>query len=145
LGTPPNHLDTLNKRPLSPDVFDIDGKNVHYKLPWAALSSITNRGTGVAMSVGAFVAAAIALRGDLPGTVAAVSSTNAILLFPFKFAVSYTIVYHWLGGMRHFLWDHTKIGNMAEKGSVLELPAVDMSSKILFIGAGVISFAMACM
>jgi succinate dehydrogenase (ubiquinone) cytochrome b560 subunit len=44
-------------------------------------------------------------------TVSAIAATNAFLLFPFKFAVSYTILYHWLGGLRHIVWDHHKIGN----------------------------------
>lgn len=42
----------IKKRPLSPDVFDIDNKTPHYKFPWGAITSITNRATGVALSVG---------------------------------------------------------------------------------------------
>lgn len=42
----------INKRPLSPDVFELDNKGMHYKMPWGAISSIMNRGTGVALSVG---------------------------------------------------------------------------------------------
>ncbi len=64
---------------------------------------------------GAFGAAWIALRGDLPGTVSSLASYNFLLLFPFKFAVSYTILYHWLGGLRHFVWDHHKIGNQVRR------------------------------
>lgn len=45
-------LQSLKKRPLSPDVIDLDGKHPHYVFPWGALSSITNRVTGVALSVG---------------------------------------------------------------------------------------------
>lgn len=52
LGTPKNHLDLIQKRPLSPDVLEIDGKTAHYKFPWGALSSITNRATGCALTVG---------------------------------------------------------------------------------------------
>ncbi|GLC52399.1 hypothetical protein PLESTB_000624900 [Pleodorina starrii] len=52
LGTPKNHLDLIKKRPLSPDVLEIDNKSLHYKFPLGALSSIANRVTGVAMSVG---------------------------------------------------------------------------------------------
>jgi succinate dehydrogenase (ubiquinone) cytochrome b560 subunit len=42
----------IKNRPLSPDVLEIDNKSLHYKFPLGALSSIANRVTGVAMSVG---------------------------------------------------------------------------------------------
>lgn len=48
----PMRLQFLKTRPLSPDVIGLDGKSRHYNFPWAALSSITNRVTGVALSVG---------------------------------------------------------------------------------------------
>lgn len=50
--TPSLPCQLINKRPLSPDVFELDNKGVHYKMPWGAISSIMNRGTGVALSVG---------------------------------------------------------------------------------------------
>lgn len=145
LGTPKDHLDLIKKRPLAPDVLEIDNKHLHYKFPWGALSSITNRVTGVALSVGTFGAAWIALRGDLPGTVSYLASYNFLILFPFKFAIAYTILYHWLGGLRHFVWDHHKIGAQADKTSLLELPTVEKSSQALFIGAAALSFIAACM
>lgn len=40
------------KRPVSPHVFEIDGRQPHYKFPIGAISSITNRATGVMLSVG---------------------------------------------------------------------------------------------
>lgn len=42
----------MKKRPLSPDVFEIDMKGPHYKMPYGALSSIANRVTGVTLTVG---------------------------------------------------------------------------------------------
>eukprot|EP00967_Tisochrysis_lutea_P081956 scaffold113400_cov22-Tisochrysis_lutea.AAC.3 len=45
-------LQRIHHRPLSPDVLEIDGKHMHYKFPWGPLSSIANRVTGVALSVG---------------------------------------------------------------------------------------------
>lgn len=45
-------LQRTHERPLSPDVLEIDNKSQHYKFPLGALSSITNRVTGVALSVG---------------------------------------------------------------------------------------------
>ncbi len=47
-------LQLIKKRPLSPDVVEIDGKSAHYKFPVTAISSIANRATGVALSVGAY-------------------------------------------------------------------------------------------
>jgi succinate dehydrogenase (ubiquinone) cytochrome b560 subunit len=41
----------LARRPISPDVLDIDGK-AHYKFPIVALSSITNRVTGCVRCLG---------------------------------------------------------------------------------------------
>lgn len=68
-------------------------------------------------TVGTFGAAWVALRGDISSTVQTLASTNALVLFPFKFAVSYTILYHWLGALRHFAWDHHKIGNQVSAGA----------------------------
>lgn len=42
----------IKKRPLSPDVLEIDNKTPHYKFPLGALSSIMNRVTGAVLSVG---------------------------------------------------------------------------------------------
>jgi hypothetical protein len=43
----------INKRPLSPDVFELGSvTQPHYKMPWGALSSIANRATGAALSAG---------------------------------------------------------------------------------------------
>ena len=97
------------------------------------------------LSAGFMGGSYIALTGNLPGLVSSVAATSPILLFPLKFAVAYTLLYHYLGGVRHIVWDHSKLGPMADKKSMLELPAVEMSSKILFVGAGVLSFVAACM
>jgi hypothetical protein len=42
----------INKRPLSPDVFELGSLQPHYKMPWGAMSSIANRATGATLSVG---------------------------------------------------------------------------------------------
>lgn len=47
------YLQLINKRPLSPDVFELNSMQPHYKMPWGALSSIMNRATGAALSAGA--------------------------------------------------------------------------------------------
>jgi hypothetical protein len=46
-------LQLVAKRPLSPHVFEIDSKQFHYKMPLGAVSSVTNRVTGVMLSIGA--------------------------------------------------------------------------------------------
>lgn len=46
-------LQLVHKRPLSPDVVDINGKSAHYKFQPNAISSIVNRITGVTLSFGA--------------------------------------------------------------------------------------------
>lgn len=68
LGTPANHAEVcitsasrhkvhpapqlVRKRPLSPDVFEIDGKSTHYHFQSNAISSIANRITGTILSFG---------------------------------------------------------------------------------------------
>jgi succinate dehydrogenase (ubiquinone) cytochrome b560 subunit len=73
----------------------------------------------------------IALTGDLPGALAAFRADHAVLAVPVKFVVAYPLVYHWLGGVRHFVWDLHKIGNNADKTSLLEKDKVEQSSKVL--------------
>jgi len=53
----------------------------------------------------------IALTGDLPATVEAIKSTSPLILYPFKAAVAFPLVYHYLGGVRHVFWDKAKYGN----------------------------------
>ncbi|GBF94483.1 succinate dehydrogenase subunit b560 [Raphidocelis subcapitata] len=131
LGTPANHDELVKKRPLAPDVFEIDMKGPHYKFPFGAISSVMNRVTGVALSAGFTAAGYVALTGDLPGALAAFRADHAVLAVPVKFVVAYPLIYHWLGGVRHFVWDLHKIGNNADKTSLLEKDKVEQSSKVL--------------
>jgi succinate dehydrogenase (ubiquinone) cytochrome b560 subunit len=143
LGTPKNHLDLVAKRPVSPHVFEIDGKQFHYKMPYGAISSITNRATGVMLSVGAGAAAYIALSGDLVAAINAFKSNYPLLVFPAKFAVSFPLVYHYLAGVRHLYWDHYHYGNMTDKASPLELEKVTSSSKALLYSGAALSAVLA--
>lgn len=131
LGTPSNHDELVKKRPLSPDVFEIDMKGPHYKFPFGAISSVLNRATGVALSAGFALAGYVALTGDLPGALAAFRADHPLLAVPVKFAVAYPLAYHYLGGVRHFVWDLHRIGNNADKTSLLEKDKVEQSSKVL--------------
>merc|ERR1739847_103889 len=104
LGTPENHLELIKKRPISPDVFSIDQVGMHYKMPVAALSSITNRVTGVAMTGGMLGLATVSLGGDALGAIDAAKA-----------------------GVRHLVWDTYHIGNQTEK-SLLDKEQVEKSS-----------------
>ncbi len=135
LGTPKNHLALAARRPLSPHVFEIDGKAFHYKMPWGATSSILNRATGTALSAGAAAAAWLALAGDVGAAVDALRAAHPLLLYPAKFAVAFPLAYHYAAGVRHLYWDHYSYGNQADKSTPLEVKAVERSSRAV-LGAG---------
>ena len=113
LGTPTNHRELLNKRPLSPDVLDVDGKSAHYKFPIVALSSITNRITGCVLSGAVGVGGAIACVGGpdaVPETVELFKTQFPLLVFPAKAMLSFPFVYHGVAGLRHLIWDMSVFG-----------------------------------
>jgi succinate dehydrogenase (ubiquinone) cytochrome b560 subunit len=113
LGTPTNHRELLNKRPLSPDVLDVDGKSAHYKFPIVALSSITNRITGCVLSGAVGVGGVIACVGGpeaVPETVELFKTQFPLLVFPAKAMLSFPFVYHGVAGLRHLIWDMSVFG-----------------------------------
>lgn len=55
--------------------------------------------------------------GDLPSLLAALKA-SPFLLFPAKFAIAYPLTYHYLGGVRHIVWDHHSIGNQVRGAAV---------------------------
>ena len=211
----------LEKRPVSPHVFNMDSPTFHYAMPVNAISSILNRATGVMLSVGACSAAATALCqaarpsccfqlachpcdrqgsagsmaqaamlctagwvssarwsmsrltqvhascrvllsdrvllragvtgigwaalvGDLPTAVAALAA-SPWLLYPTKAAVAGPMVYHYLGGARHLVWDQMKMGRQSAKTSPLEYPAVVKSSWGLIYGSAAGTLALAAL
>ena len=142
LGTPKNHLDLVKKRPLSPDVLTLDGKGMHYKMPPAAISSIANRVTGVAMT-GAMVALAGAgLTGDTVALIESFKALGPAAVVPAKVGVTFPILYHLLGGVRHLVWDSSKVGNQVTP-SMLDRAAVEQSSYALFGVSGLGSILVA--
>ncbi|CAD7698242.1 unnamed protein product [Ostreobium quekettii] len=144
LGTPDQHLTLTGKRPLSPDVFELEGWNPHYKFPNGALSSITNRGTGVVLSAGCIGAGLVALTGDVPATVDVIKS-SWLLCFPAKVGVAFPLLFHYLGGLRHLYWDVAKHGDQVEKKGPLEVKAVDQSSIALFAGSAAVAVILAAL
>ncbi|CAM9213652.1 unnamed protein product [Hapterophycus canaliculatus] len=85
-------------RPVSPHV-------TIYAFPPAALSSIANRVTGVALVVGLYGISGASLVGcDAPALMSALGSSGAGPAV--KLAVSFPLVYHYLGAVRHTVWDY---------------------------------------
>jgi succinate dehydrogenase (ubiquinone) cytochrome b560 subunit len=121
-------------RPVSPHV-------TIYSFPITALTSITNRATGVALSVGAFGVASLEL---INGSGAAMtlmqdisSNSGMIVTSGAKFTVAFPIVYHYLGGVRHLAWD-----NFPE---MLNNVDVGKASYALVGGSVVLSAGLACL
>jgi succinate dehydrogenase (ubiquinone) cytochrome b560 subunit len=89
-------------RPVSPHV-------TIYAFPVGAISSITNRVTGCALSFGAFGLAGLDLvagSGTSLELMQMIGSQGFLVAAPAKFAVSFPIVYHYFGAIRHFAWDY---------------------------------------
>ena len=113
-------------RPVSPHV-------QVYAFPITAISSITNRVTGVALSVGVTGIGCITLLGgDAPMLMSTIGSSVVGPLA--KIVVSFPLVYHYLGGVRHYLWDNDP--------EMLGNEAVTKSSYYLFGATGAITLML---
>lgn len=118
-------------RPLSP-ALEI------YAFPTVAISSITNRITGVVLTFGVSGIAALSIVGvDVVSMMTALG--NSAIGPVFKFSVAFPLIYHYLGGLRHVYWD--------KKPDTINNESVEQLSKILFgtaavtsLGASVYSF-----
>eukprot|EP00499_Haloplacidia_sp_CaronLabIsolate_P010295 CAMPEP_0196769468 /NCGR_PEP_ID=MMETSP1104-20130614/562_1 /TAXON_ID=33652 /ORGANISM="Cafeteria sp., Strain Caron Lab Isolate" /LENGTH=169 /DNA_ID=CAMNT_0042139563 /DNA_START=8 /DNA_END=517 /DNA_ORIENTATION=+ len=87
-------------RPLSPHV-------TIYKFPVVAMSSITVRATGVGLAAGMSAMGMAALFGtDVTQMMYAFKDAAPLLVPPAKFAVAFGLTYHYLGGLRHVVWDN---------------------------------------
>lgn len=139
LGTPKNHRQLLEKRPLSPDVFDADGSwRMHYRFPAAALSSIANRVTGATLSGVVGVGGCVALVGGaeaVPMLIEAIKVNAPMSVVPLKFALSFPFAFHTLGGFRHLVWDTTTRG--------IDNESARMSSMVVFGASAAASAALA--
>lgn len=114
-------------RPVSPHV-------TIYSFPITALSSITVRVTGCALSFGAAGLGAIEIVGGSGSSLAlmeTIGSSGFLVASGAKFAVSFPIVYHYFGALRHFAWDFMP--------QYLENVDVEKSSYALFGSATVVS------
>jgi len=110
-------------RPVSPHV-------TTYAFPTVAISSITQRVTGVALTVGVGGIAASALVGADVAVLAA-----SIACTPIKFGVAFPLVYHYFGGVRHVLWDRNP--------AMLQNKEAEQSAYLLMGGSTVVSAGLA--
>jgi len=89
------------KRPVSPHV-------TIYHFPIGALTSITNRITGIALSVGCLGVASLELvsSGMTQQVMSDLAISGAVTGGMAKFVVGFPLVYHYFGGVRHLIWDY---------------------------------------
>lgn len=114
-------------RPVSPHV-------TVYAFPIVSISSITNRVTGVILSAGITGIGALTLMGvDAPALMQTIGATPVAPVL--KFGVAFPLVYHYLGGVRHIVWDKTP--------DSLTNDEVSKSSYMLFGTSGLISVVLA--
>lgn len=117
-------------RPISPHV-EI------YSFPLPALTSITTRATGVALSVGVFGMSILALTGscDIPSYVHAFQTSAPILVPVAKLIVAFPVVFHYVAGARHIVWDMTAKG--------LDLQTTEYTSQIVWGVSAVLTLILA--
>eukprot|EP00590_Aulacoseira_subarctica_P007889 CAMPEP_0172423712 /NCGR_PEP_ID=MMETSP1064-20121228/17688_1 /TAXON_ID=202472 /ORGANISM="Aulacoseira subarctica , Strain CCAP 1002/5" /LENGTH=141 /DNA_ID=CAMNT_0013165221 /DNA_START=181 /DNA_END=603 /DNA_ORIENTATION=+ len=116
-------------RPVSPHV-------TIYAFPIAAIASITNRVTGCILSGACAGIGLVEIFGG-PGTTLSLMQEigSCSLAAPMsKFGLSFCFFYHYLGGVRHHLWD-------SNPDKMLTNDDVEKSSYALFGASAVISSA----
>ena len=66
-----------------------------------------------------------------------------LILYPAKFGVSFCLIYHYLGGIRHFWFDYGNHGptQADKKTSPLEMSTVHQSSLILIGSSALLGLA----
>jgi succinate dehydrogenase (ubiquinone) cytochrome b560 subunit len=108
----PSHSHQLIGRPLSPHVSI-------YAFPTVAISSIAIRGTGIGLAFGFYGAGIASLAGlDVADLMTTLGSSPVGPLA--KFTVAFPFVYHYAGGIRHFVWDffpETTVDNKTAESS----------------------------
>ena len=101
-GVPYTELKANKKRPISPHV-------TIYAFPTIALSSITNRVTGAMLCAGVYGIGGMQLVG-IDTTAMMMSLGNSGLGPVLKFGVAFPLVYHYICGIRHVVWDKYVMG-----------------------------------
>ncbi|KAL3821913.1 hypothetical protein ACHAXA_008447 [Cyclostephanos tholiformis] len=109
-----------------------------YAFPACALSSITTRITGCALSFGSAGLGMVEILGgngaalDLMSTL---GSANLAFASCAKFVVAFPLVYHSLGGIRHLIWDNNP--EMLSNVDVEKASYVLVGTSLLLSGAAV--------
>ena len=88
-------------RPVSPHV-------TIYAFPITALTSIANRATGMCLSFGCLGLGVMEMAGGSGSALSFVETlgqSSFLIAAPAKFCVAFPLTYHYLGGVRHMLWD----------------------------------------
>lgn len=117
-------------RPVSPHV-------TIYRFPIAAISSISNRVTGVALTAGVTAIGGLTLVG-IDTTSIMMTIGNSPVGPIAKIAVAFPLVFHYLAGVRHILWDKNPEEYLSNE-------EVHKSSYILFGVAGAMSLIAAAL
>lgn len=128
-----NERMTKTNRPVSPHLSI-------YSFPIAALTSITNRITGVILTFGAAGVGALEIVGGNGAALSLmqdIASVGPVVCAGAKFSVAFPMVYHYLGGVRHVAWDHYP--------ELLNNIGVEKSSYVLAGSAVVLSAGLALM
>lgn len=90
-------------KPMSPHV-------LIYAFPVAAISSITNRVTGVMLSLGCAGIGMMELFGGSGATLSLMdfigASYHPVIVSGVKFSVAFPVTFHYFGALRHFMWDY---------------------------------------
>ena len=101
-GIPYSELPANKKRPLSPHVSLYIENNT---FPTVAISSVTNRATGALLCVGMWgIGALSVLPGVDPASIMMTLGNSAVGPV-LKFGVAFPLVYHYVAGIRHVIWD----------------------------------------
>ncbi|KAJ1454015.1 succinate dehydrogenase/Fumarate reductase transmembrane subunit-domain-containing protein [Pelagophyceae sp. CCMP2097] len=116
-------------RPVSPHV-------TTYAFPIVALSSITQRVTGVGLSVGIGAMAVASLAGADVGGIATILGASS-LAPAVKFVVAFPLTYHFLGAVRHAAWD--------KYPEMLQNKSAEQASWALIGGSAVVSLGLAAL
>lgn len=115
-------------RPISPHVF-------MYDFPIVAVSSIMVRITGLLMTIGCAGLGTTELlmgSGSALSIVQAIGGVDSIIVTSgAKFSVSFSLIYHYFGALRHFVWD--------DKPELLTNVDTEKSSYAILGAAGVLS------
>jgi succinate dehydrogenase (ubiquinone) cytochrome b560 subunit len=88
-------------RPVSPHV-------TIYAFPITAISSIANRATGMCLSFGCLGLGVVEMAygsGSALSLMETLGSSSFLIAGPAKFCVAFPFAYHYLGGVRHWVWD----------------------------------------